>query len=184
MAWKMLDDYFHFIQPNTLHINGDPRKFGVSQFTYDPMTLEAGFAYAAAVMEMLLQSWNGIIRVFPALPDFWHNAYFQNLRAEGAFLVTAKFSDGQVTFVEIESEVGGVCRVRNPFVSDAALVDTRTGEQSVLSGSELTFGTEPGGCYCLTSAERELSEEDLAHVMPCRPESESNWFGVKQLPRF
>ena len=66
MAWQMLDAYANwFIRPNTFHINGDPRRAGFSLFDYDPMTLEAGFGAAAAVMEMLLQSHGGRIRVFP-----------------------------------------------------------------------------------------------------------------------
>lgn len=49
MAWKMLHN-FYFISENNFHINGDPRRFGASLFTYNPMTLEAGFYAAAAEM--------------------------------------------------------------------------------------------------------------------------------------
>ena len=69
MAWNMLQEYLHFISTNTFHLNGDPRHFGDSGFDYKPVTLEAGFASAAALMEMLLQSWGGRIRVFPAVPS-------------------------------------------------------------------------------------------------------------------
>ena len=73
-AWQMLDTYANaFITPNTFHVNGDPRVFGVSLFAYEPMTLEAGFGAAAAVMEMLVQSHNECIRLFPAIPDRWHD---------------------------------------------------------------------------------------------------------------
>ena len=70
MAWHMLQEYLHFISVNTFHLNGDPRHFGDSRSDSTPMTLEAGFASAAALMEMLLQSWGGRIRVFPAVPEF------------------------------------------------------------------------------------------------------------------
>lgn len=56
---------------------------------------------------MLLQSHTGIIRVFPAVPDSWQDVSFRNLRAQGAFLVSAEKRDGRVVSVEIRSEKGG-----------------------------------------------------------------------------
>ena len=74
---NMLQEYLRFISTNTFHLNGDPRHFGDSGFDYKPVTLEAGFASAAALMEMLLQSWGGKIRVFPAVPEFWPACLFR-----------------------------------------------------------------------------------------------------------
>ena len=71
MAGEMLRQYRAFVTANSFHINGDPRVFGLSHARYSPMTLEAGFAAAAAIMEMVLQSWGGTIRVFPTVPDWW-----------------------------------------------------------------------------------------------------------------
>ena len=42
--------------------------------------------------------------MFPALPDRWHDAWFENLRAEGAFLVSSRLSDRSVAFIDITSE--------------------------------------------------------------------------------
>jgi len=109
MAHMMLKLYMDaFITENTFHINGDPKDTGISAFTYRTMTLEAGFCSIASVCEMLLQSWGGVIRVFPAIPDYWYDAYFADLRAEGAFLVSARLKGGKVTFVDVKSEAGGV----------------------------------------------------------------------------
>ena len=47
-----------------------------------------------AVTEMLFQSHDGIIRVFPALPQAWQDASFK-LRAVGAFVVTATRKTGK-----------------------------------------------------------------------------------------
>ena len=46
---------------------------------------------------MLLQSHDALIRVFPARPPGWENASFRNLRAEGAFLISADAQTVQVT---------------------------------------------------------------------------------------
>ncbi|MFA7157865.1 MAG: glycoside hydrolase family 95-like protein [Kiritimatiellia bacterium] len=184
LAWKMLRDYFCFIAPNTFHLNGDPRKFGVSVFSYDPMTLEAGFAYAAAVMEMLLQSAGGIIRVFPAMPSFWHDASFENLRAEGAFLVTAKMDRGKVSFVEITSECGGLCSVANPFGGTDCTVRFRSGKSAGIGGEVLVIETKKGDSFLIHPAGSPARAKDMPVEGHRRPARESNWFGLKKQNRF
>jgi len=64
---------------------------------------------------MLLQSYSGTIRLFPAVPADWNNISFKTLRAEGAFLVSAERKDGLAQSVTIISEKGGICRLENPF---------------------------------------------------------------------
>jgi len=67
---------------------------------------------AAAVQDLLLQSWGGVIRVFPAVPSSWPEAVFSQLRAEGGFLVSALRRDGRTRWVRIQSLAGQPCRVR------------------------------------------------------------------------
>jgi len=180
----MLDMYATgFITPATLHVNGDYRQFGYSQFTYEPMTLEAGFAYAAALMEMLLQSQRGIIRVFPALPDSWKDASFVGLRAEGAFLVSTLMKDGKVDIVDILSEAGGLCRLKNPFGGPAVLISNARGGPREISGDILSFETEKGGRYKLSRAAQE-SDRDRQFIRFERTSREINLFGLKIHPRW
>jgi hypothetical protein len=54
----------------------------------------------------------GPIRIFPALPSTWRDVEFRDLRTEGAFLVSAKRSDGETQWVRIMSLAGEPCRVR------------------------------------------------------------------------
>lgn len=68
----------------------------------------------APLQEMMLQSWEGMIRVFPAWPKNL-DADFEQLRAEGAFLVSAAYQNGQVTHFKIKSLVGGPCTFANPW---------------------------------------------------------------------
>lgn len=104
-----------FCLRNSFHCNGDQSGEGHSNFTYRPFTLEGNFAFAAGLQEMLIQSYSGSIEIFPAIPEDWKNASFNNLRAEGAFLVSAKRENGETSEVEIRAEVGGKCRLMNPF---------------------------------------------------------------------
>jgi len=104
-----------FCLPNSFHANGDQTKSGKSKFTYRPFTLEGNFAFAAGIQDMLLQSHTGIVRIFPAVPESWKDVEFSSLRAEGAFLVSATRSHGQVYEVRIVAEKGGRIRLQNPF---------------------------------------------------------------------
>ncbi len=83
-----------FCLRNGFHCNGDQSDKGYSDFRYRPFTLEGNFAAAAGLQEMLLQSYSGTIRVFPAIPATWRDVSFKGLRAEGAFLVSAERKDG------------------------------------------------------------------------------------------
>ena len=104
-----------FCLPNSFHVNGDQTKSGKSKFTYRPFTLEGNFAFAAGIQEMLLQSHTGIVHLFPAIPASWKDVEFSSLRAEGAFLISATRSHGQVYVVKFVSEKGGRLRLLNPF---------------------------------------------------------------------
>ncbi len=108
----------NFCLSNSFHVNGELHDKGYSKFKYHPFTLEGNFAFAAGVQEMLIQSHNSIIRVFPAIPSNWKDVKFSTLRTEGAFLVSAQKKGGKLKKVEIFSEKGGICKLKNPFGAD------------------------------------------------------------------
>ncbi len=123
-ALRYLDIYTKaFILRNGFHANGDQTKSGYSNFTYRPFTLEGNFLAAAAVHEMLLQSWSPtpgrrdteVIRIFPATPSRWSDASFEDLRAEGAHRVSAKREHGTTTWFRIVAGKAGVVRIRDNF---------------------------------------------------------------------
>jgi hypothetical protein len=64
-----------------------------------------------SLLEMLLQSQEPFIQVFPAIPDAWEEASFENLRAEGAFLVSAARKSSKTAVVIVKSEKGGITTI-------------------------------------------------------------------------
>lgn len=104
-----------FCSPNTFHLNGDQCKNGYSEMTYDPFTLEGNFAFASGLQEMLLQSHEDYIDIFPAIPEDWKDVSFTNFRAQGAFLVSAIKENGVVVRFRIEAPEGGSTNVKLPF---------------------------------------------------------------------
>lgn len=93
--------------------------------------MEAECGFTAAVNEMLMQSWGGKIRVFPAMPEGWKEASFRDLRAEGGFLVSAEMREGEVVRVEVRSEKGGEAEV--VWASGRAQVKLGAGERRELA---------------------------------------------------
>ena len=81
---------------------------------------------AAPLQEMLLQSYGGVLRVFPCWPADVA-ASFTTLRAEGAFLVSAAWKEGRVDSLEILSEKGGTCRLFAPWPAGIQ-VETTAGQ--------------------------------------------------------
>ena len=130
-----------FCLPNSFHVNGDQSGKGYSNYTYRPFTLEGNFAFAAALQEMLIQSHTGIIRIFPAVPSGWSDISFDQLRTEGAFLVTAKKENRVVTHVEIKSLQGGILKLKNPFETNELECshNYRIDDQNIIN-----ITTEPG----------------------------------------
>ncbi len=107
----------NFCSVNSFHLNGDQKGGQYSDFTYRPFTLEGNFAFAQGVHELLLQSHKGFIEVFPSVPEIWKDISFTTLRAEGAFLISAKKENGKVTFIKITAEKGGLMDIKLPFSS-------------------------------------------------------------------
>jgi hypothetical protein len=87
-----------------------------------------------------------VIRVFPAWPDQW-NARF-NLYGRGNFLVSSSFQNGQVEFVEVKSLSGGICRLRNPWKTDAVLYVNGV-KSNNLKGSLLELSTDANSNYTI-----------------------------------
>ncbi len=129
-----------FCLKNSFHANGDQSGKGMSKFTYRPFTLEGNFAFASGIQEMLLQSHTGTIHIFPAIPAEWKNNSFSNLRAEGAFLISAQMVSGVVAEVTILAEKGGIFRMINPFRNN----NFKCSVPYSVSGDTLVVETMPG----------------------------------------
>lgn len=133
-----------FVSTNSFHLNGDQTKSGLSNFTYRPFTLEGNFAFASGIQEMMLQSHAGRIEVFPAIPRDWGKTSFQNLRAEGAFLVSALQNSGVTDEVTIIAEQGGTAKILLPFKTHFVR-DQKGAEVKKTEGGIMEIAMQKGG---------------------------------------
>jgi alpha-L-fucosidase 2 len=99
------------------------------------------FALPVVINECLMQSYDGTIRLFPNWsPD--RNVVFRDLRAAGAFLVSAELKGGKVKIVSIVSEAGAKLRIDLPW-KNGAVVERQNGS-SRLTGNVYETETSKG----------------------------------------
>ena len=131
---------------------------------------------ATALNEMLVQSFDGAIRVFPATPEAWDACF--RLACEDGFLVDAERVDGRTAWVCIKSSRGRPCRIVRPWDDGAVRCveldcDGGAAEPIALHSVErhednvLEFPTVAGRRYLLsreTDALGDWTVEPSAHV--------------------
>ena len=148
-ALTHLDKLFdQFLSVNTLYKEAGP-------------VIETPLSGAQSIHDMLLQSWGGKIRIFPAVPNTWRDIAYDKFLAEGAFEVSASRKDGKTEFLQIKSLAGEPCiivtDISNPiFKGSRSLavkhlqkntyqIDLRKGEQVIVypQGSTSNFTIRP-----------------------------------------
>jgi hypothetical protein len=100
----------------------------------------------STIAEMLLQSFEGKVRVFPDWPTSGASAAarFGDLRAYGAFLVSSQLKGGAVQYVRIASEQGGSVVLVNPWPGKMLRLYRNGTDSGTLGGAEVTIPTTRG----------------------------------------
>jgi len=159
LAAQFLKDFIGVgcLQCGGLHLNDDFAGTMKTATGKKNFTLEGNTMYSAAVYEMLLQSHSDTIQVFPAVPDNWKEVSFENLRAEGAFLVSAQRKNGRTKEVLIKSLAGARCRVLNPFGNDKIVIKRiiagkKAKVDFTIKGKCITFETSRDAKYIIAKS--------------------------------
>jgi len=144
--------------------------------------LEASGILATAVNEMLLQSYDGIIRVFPAAPEHWTSRFI--LRAAGSYLVASEHrGKAGILYIAIQP-VGGeprACRVAIPWAAGADLLEGGRRRPLKTEQGVAAFDTRPGAVYVLLPKGAKLEDippvkEDFkGYISPCH--LGNSWYG-------
>ncbi|MGW4895737.1 glycosyl hydrolase family 95 catalytic domain-containing protein [Kitasatospora sp. NPDC004240] len=98
-ALRRLDELLdHHVQPNTMYAETGP-------------VVETPLSAAQSLHDMLLQSWGGVLRILPAVPDGWADVTVHDLVAEGAFRISACRRGGATRWIRVRSGAGEPCLV-------------------------------------------------------------------------
>lgn len=153
--------------PNTFYVESQGR---------NPV-IETPLSAAAALTEMLIQSWGETLRIFPAVPDAWDECAFHNLRAEGGFTVSARRKNGRTEWITIRSEQGQPCRIYLPGWKEVLQLSDGRSISIKQAGSErYEIDLKAGESITLAEARTINTDIPLPHPAPDAPQ---NFYGVK-----
>ncbi len=130
--------------------------------------LETTSLVSLSLTEMMLQSNEGKIRVFPSVPGEWKDKEMAfKLLARGGCLVAAFWKVGSVGSIGIASKLGGECVLQNPWPGKA--VEVRQGSSGAAvavreKGKDvIAFDTTAGGQYRVVPAGSSVKSEPVLY---------------------
>lgn len=123
-SFQLKQFYENLCSPNGFHLNGDYKKKGLTRWHYRPFTLESNMCAADALQEMLLQTYDRIIRVFPAIPEWWKSrgTKFNDFRAMDGILVSSFIKDNELKYIQLKVAKSGYISINNSFISSKLLI--------------------------------------------------------------
>ncbi|EME50524.1 glycosyl hydrolase family 95 catalytic domain-containing protein [Amycolatopsis decaplanina] len=89
------------------------------------LAIESPITAAQSIVDMILQGDHGVLKVFPSVSSTWQDASFDDLRAEGAFLVGASRRNGATEWIRVHSEAGEPLTLRHGIPGDIEVRDAR-----------------------------------------------------------
>jgi beta-galactosidase len=81
-------------------------------FVQSDWQIDGNLGITSAIIEMLLQSQQGVIELLPALPKAWRNGSVKGLKARGNFTVDIEWKDGKVTDYRVRSPKPQTVRIK------------------------------------------------------------------------
>lgn len=162
-----------------VHEKNDGERVRVPADWFNHCYFEATSNIMDGIQEMLLQSYDGTIRVFPAVKPEFEGAF--SLCAVGGMRISAHRQKGQVRFVLIESRLGGLCRLECPWQEGMRVTDPDGGNVPLKwEGKTALFDTQPGQTYLaegLNFAVAQYYKEEI----PSYQNGDAKYFGKEQI---
>jgi alpha-L-fucosidase 2 len=109
----------------------------------NPHGMESCTTSIVTINMMMCTAHQDVLRVFNCWPREL-DAAFENLRVDGAFLVSSRLSGGKIQYVRITSEQGRPCTIQNPWPDRPVKLTRADGTVETLSGKRFTMKTKKG----------------------------------------
>jgi alpha-L-fucosidase 2 len=79
---------------------------------HPPFQIDGNFGGTAAILEMLVQSWGGEIRLLAALPQAWPEGALRGVRARDGVELDLDWADGRLKQLQVRGKPGQMVKVR------------------------------------------------------------------------
>jgi lysophospholipase L1-like esterase len=132
---------------------------------YGEFYVEQSGVVADALQEALVQDYDGLIRLAPAVPEGWNIDGSVNVR--GKTRVDVQVKDGHVTTAVIEAGTTGPLRIRNPWPGEDVDVVSGAAMSKVVSrttDSVIAFDAVAGTSYLLERSAMHIESESFMPV--------------------
>lgn len=135
--------------------------------SHAPFQIDGNFGYTAGVTELLLQSYNGKIRLLPTLPGYWSDGHIYGIKAEGNFEIDQKWKENKLTEAVVRSGSGLDCTLNYPGISEATVISDNNTPVTIIKidSDNVKFQTAKGVAYTIlpqgNSRVAEISEPEM-----------------------
>ena len=149
-----------FFRTNTVRDVKSDEKFQLPMWPFRHMSMESMSVLATAMNESLLQSYDGVVRVFPAT----QNGRF-TLHARGGFIVSAEKVAGEVQWICIQSLNGNTCKLQLPW-EKAELHSSLKKKNQLVQGEFAEFKTKTGEVIVIHPPDKRIGEWSVLREEP------------------
>ena len=104
-----------------------------------PYQIDGNLGGPSGLIEMLLQSHAGVIRLLPALPKAWPEGSFRGLRARGGVEIDLEWRDSKATRATLRASLAG--KVRLAMAGGQGIASITQGSRSVWRWPQREDGT-------------------------------------------
>ncbi|GAA0913767.1 hypothetical protein GCM10009560_06330 [Nonomuraea longicatena] len=106
--------------------------------------IESPISAAQSLLDMLVQSHGGVVKVFPAVSATWAEACVRGLRTQGAFVLDASRAGGRTQWIRIHSEAGEPLVLRHGIEGEIEVRDEDGGRLPYRGAGTITVPLRRG----------------------------------------
>lgn len=138
-------------------------KFPLPMWPFRHMSMESMSVLATAMNESLLQSYDGVLRVFPAFPANKPGRF--TLHAQGGFIVSSEIKSDEVQWICIKSLNGNPCKLQLPW-EKATVQSNQKKKFQPVSGKITEINTKAGEVVIILPEGKKSGEWTVSPEFP------------------
>ena len=95
---------------------------------HSPFQIDGNYGCTSGIAEMLLQSYDDVVTILPALPSAWKNGNVKGLKAQGNYTVDEEWSNGKAQIVKITNNLDKDRKVSVRLKKEVVVYDIKANE--------------------------------------------------------